>query len=57
MFIGPVGIFRRKQTTIIIIIILFWGCIFKPKMVVGRPGIVADTSYDVINTAPIKCLI
>ena len=25
-------------------------------MVVGSPGIVADTSYDVINMAPIKSL-
>ena len=27
------------------------------KMVVGSPGIVADTSYDVINMAPVKGLI
>ena len=29
----------------------------KTKMVVGSPGIVADTSYDVINMAPVKSLI
>ena len=26
-------------------------------MVVGSPGIMADTSYDVINMAPVKSLI
>ena len=29
----------------------------KTKMVVGSPGIVADTSYDVINMVPVKSLI
>ena len=29
----------------------------KTKMVVGSPGIVADTSYDVINMAPAKSLV
>ena len=29
----------------------------KTKMVVGSPEIVADTSYDVINMAPVKSLI
>ena len=29
----------------------------RTKMVVGSPGIVADTSYDVINMAPVKSLI
>ena len=38
--------------------ILFLGCMLRRKMVdVGSPGIVADTSYDVINMAPVKSLI
>ena len=37
--------------------ILFWGCMVKKKMVVGSPGIVADTSYDVINMAHVKSLV
>ena len=37
--------------------ILFLGCMARTKMVVGNPGIVADTSYDVINMAPVKSLI
>ena len=36
--------------------ILFWGCMVGTKIVVGSPGVVADTSYDVINMAPVKNL-
>ena len=54
MFLGSRGIFLKKANHYYI---LFWGCIVKTKMVVGSPGIVADTSYDVINMAPVKSLI
>ena len=54
MFLGPVGFFLKKANDYYI---LFWGCMVRTKMVVGSPGIVADTSYDVIKMAPIKNLI
>ena len=48
------GIFLKKANDYYI---LYWGCMVKTKMVVGSPGMVADTSYDVINMAPVKSLI
>ena len=35
----------------------FLGCMVTTKIVVGSPGIVADTSYYVNNMAPVKSLI
>ena len=55
MFLGPVDFFFLKKANDYYI--LFYGCMVKTKMVVGSPGIVADTSYDVINLAPVKSLI
>ena len=54
MYLGPVGFFLKKANAYYI---SFLGCMVKTKMVVGSPGIVADTSYDVINMAPVKSLI
>ena len=54
MFLGLVGFFLKKANDYYI---LFLGCMVRRKMVVGSPGIVADTSYDVINMAPVKSLI
>ena len=48
------GIFLKKTKDCCI---LFLGCIVRTKMVVGSPEIVADTSYDAINMAPVKSLI
>ena len=48
------GIFFKKANDYYI---SFWGCMVRTKMVVGSPGIVADTSYDIINMAPVKSLI
>ena len=45
------GIFLKKANDYYI---LFLGCMVRTKMVVGSLGIVADTSYDVINMAPVK---
>ena len=54
MFLGPVRFFLKKANDYYF---LFWGCMVKTKMVVGSPGIVADTRVDVINMAPVKSLI
>ena len=54
MFLGPVGFFLKKANDYYI---LFLGCMVRTKRVVGSLGIVADTSYDVINMAPVKSLI
>ena len=54
VFLGPVGFFLKKANDYYI---LFLGCIVRTKMVVGSPGIVADSSYDYINMAPVKSLI
>ena len=54
MFLGPVGFFLKNANDYYI---LFCGCMVNTKMVVGSPGIVADTSYDVINMAPVKRLV
>ena len=37
--------------------ILFFGSMVRMKIVVGSPGIVADTRYKVINMTPVKSLI
>ena len=37
--------------------ILVWGCMVRPKSVVGNPDIIVDTSYAVINMMPVKSLI
>ena len=39
------------------ILFCFLGCLVRTKMVVGSPEIVANTSNDVINLAPVKSLI
>ena len=36
--------------------ILFLGSMVRMKIVVGSPGIVADTRYKVINMTPVKSL-
>ena len=36
---------------------LFLVCMVRTKMVVGSPGLMADTSYDGINMTPVKSLI
>ena len=46
----PVGFFMKVNDYYI----LFLKCILKTKMVVGSPGIMADTNYAVINMSPIK---
>ena len=37
--------------------IIFLGCMVRTKIVVGSPGIVAGTSYDVINMAPANVML
>ena len=54
MFLAPVFFFLKKANDYYI---LFWGCMARTKIVVGSPGIVEDTSDDVINIAPVKSLI
>ena len=53
VFLGPVGFLKKANDYFI----LFSGCMVRTKMVVGSPGMVADTSYDVINMAPVYSLI
>ena len=54
VLLGPVEFFFEESKRLYI---LFLGCFVRTKMVIGSPGIVADTSYDVINMAPVKSLI
>ena len=54
MFLVPWDFFLKKANDYYI---LFLGCMVRTKMAVGSLGIVADTSYEVINIAPVKSLI
>ena len=53
VFVGSV-FFLKKANDYYILFILLLECILRTIMVVGSPGIVADTSYDDINMAPVK---
>ena len=53
MFLGSVGFFEESKRPFY----FFFGCMVGTKIIVGSPVIMAETSFDVINMAPVKSLI
>ena len=53
MLLGPMGFLKKTND----FYNLFLERMLRTEIVVGSPGIVADASDDVINMAPVKCLI